>query len=416
MDKPIEKKNKVTKKHLWIAFGVIVVLFVSWNLLFGDKSSKLNVETDKISIARVEESFFKNYISVTGTVEPITTVFLDATEGGRVEEIVAEEGNMVEEGELLVKLSNTSLILEISNYEALVSRTSNELRQAQLLMDQQTLYSRSQILDVEYDIVKRKRDYYNNKVLLKGNHISQEEYDISEERLELSQKKLILLKENLKKDSIFRSVQVGALEKSVDRMQDNLVLVNEKLEGLNFRAPVSGELASLDLEIGQVLSRGQRIGQINILDSYKMRVEIDEYYISKVSKGLIGECDFSGRFYKGRIAKIYPEVTAGNFYSDMVFIDSIPSRIKIGQTSRIKLELGTPKTAILIPRGGFYQSTGGQWVYIIDPSGKFAEKRKISLGAQNPRYYEVLEGLKPGEKVIVSSYDNFGDADKLILK
>ena len=416
MDKPIEKKNKVTKKHLWIAFGVILVLFVSWNLLFGDKSSKLNVETDKISIARVEESFFKNYISVTGTVEPITTVFLDATEGGRVEEIVAEEGNMVKEGELLVRLSNTSLILEISNYEALVSRTSNELRQAQLLMDQQTLYSRSQILDVEYDIVKRKRDYDNNKVLLKGNHISQEEYDISEERLELSQKKLILLKENLKKDSIFRSVQVGALEKSVDRMQDNLVLVNEKLEGLNFGAPVSGELASLDLEIGQVLSRGQRIGQINILDSYKMRVEIDEYYISKVSKGLIGECDFSGRFYKGKIAKIYPEVTAGNFYSDMVFIDSVPSRIKIGQTSRIKLELGTPKTAILIPRGGFYQSTGGQWVYIIDPSGKFAEKRKISLGAQNPRYYEVLEGLKPGEKVIVSSYDNFGDADKLILK
>ncbi len=416
MDRPIEKKGKITKKHLWIAIGVVLVLFVSWNLLFGDKSSKLNVETDKISIALVEDSFFKNYISVTGTVEPITTVFLDATEGGRVEEIMAEEGNMVEEGELLVKLSNTSLILEISNYEALVSRTSNELRQAQLLMDQQTLNSRSQILDVEYDIIKRKRDFDNNKILLKGNHISQEEYDISKERLELSLKKLHLLKQNLKKDSIFRSVQVGALEKSVDRMQDNLVLVNEKLEGLNFGAPVSGELASLDLEIGQVLSRGQRIGQINILDSYKLRLEIDEYYISKVSKGLIGECDFSGRFYKGRIAKIYPEVTAGNFYSDMVFIDSVPSRIKIGQTSRIKLELGTPKTAILIPRGGFYQSTGGQWVYIIDPSGKFAEKRKISLGAQNPRYYEVLEGLKPGEKVIVSSYDNFGDADKLILK
>ncbi len=416
MDRPIEKKGKITKKHLWIAIGVVLVLFVSWNLLFGDKSSKLNVETDKISIALVEDSFFKNYISVTGTVEPITTIFLDATEGGRVEEIMAEEGNMVEEGELLVKLSNTSLILEISNYEALVSRTSNELRQAQLLMDQQTLNSRSQILDVEYDIIKRKRDFDNNKILLKGNHISQEEYDISKERLELSLKKLHLLKQNLKKDSIFRSVQVGALEKSVDRMQDNLVLVNEKLEGLNFGAPVSGELASLDLEIGQVLSRGQRIGQINILDSYKLRLEIDEYYISKVSKGLIGECDFSGRFYKGRIAKIYPEVKAGNFYSDMVFVDSVPLRIKIGQTSRIKLELGTPKTAILIPRGGFYQSTGGQWVYIIDPSGKFAEKRKISLGAQNPRYYEVLEGLKPGEKVIVSSYDNFGDADKLILK
>jgi len=293
MDRPIEKKNKITKKHIWIAFSVIVVVFFAWNLLFGDKSSKLNVEKDKLSIAGVQKSFFKNYISVTGTVEPITTVFLDAMEGGRVDEIVAEEGTMVKKGDLLVKLSNTSLILEISNYEALVSRTTNELRQARLLMDQQTLNSRSQILDVEYDIIKRKRDFKNNKILLEGNHISREEYDISKERLELAEKKLSLLKENLKKDSIFRSVQVNSLEKSVERMQHNLVLVNDRLEGLDFRAPVSGELASLDLEIGQVLSRGQRIGQINILDSYKMRVEIDEYYISKVSRGLVGECNFS---------------------------------------------------------------------------------------------------------------------------
>jgi HlyD family secretion protein len=416
MDRPIEKKNKITKKHIWIAFSVIIVVFFVWNLLFGDKSSKLNVEKDKISIAEVQRSFFKNYISVTGTVEPITTVYLDAMEGGRVDEIVAEEGTMVKKGDLLVKLSNTSLILEISNYEALVSRTTNELRQARLLMDQQTLNSRSQILDVEYDIIRRKRDFNNNKILLEGNHISREEYDISKERLELAEKKLSLLKENLKKDSIFRSVQVNSLEKSVERMQHNLVLVNDRLEGLDFRAPVSGELASLDLEIGQVLSRGQRIGQINILDSYKVRVEIDEYYISKVFRGLIGECDFSGSLFKGKITKIYPEVSGGDFYADMVFVDSVPGSIKIGQTSRIKLELGTPKTAILIPRGGFYQSTGGQWVYVVDPSGKFAVKRNISLGAQNPRYYEVLSGLEPGEKVIISGYDNFGDADKLILK
>ncbi len=416
MDRPIEKKNKITKKHIWIAILVIVVVFFAWNLLFGDKSSKLNVEKDKISITTVQESFFKNYISVNGTVEPITTVFLDAMEGGRVDEIVAEEGTMVKKGDLLVKLSNTSLILEISNYEALVSRTTNELRQARLLMDQQTLNSRSQILDVEYEIVKRKRDFKNNQILLDGNHISREEYEISKERLELAEKKLDLLKENLKKDSIFRSVQVNALEKSVERMQHNLVLVNDRLEGLNFRAPVSGELASLDLEIGQVLSRGQRIGQINILDSYKLRVEIDEYYISKVSRELTGECDFSGSLYKGRIIKIYPEVSGGNFYADMVFVDSVPKSIKIGQTSRIKLELGAPKTAVLIPRGGFYQSTGGQWVYVVDPSGKFAIKRSINLGAQNPRFYEVLSGLEPGEKVIISSYDNFGDAEKLILK
>ncbi|MDX2444725.1 MAG: HlyD family efflux transporter periplasmic adaptor subunit [Bacteroidales bacterium] len=415
MDRPIEKK-KITKKHVWIAVGVILVLLVLWSLVFGDKSSKYNVDIEKISINEVSEGYFKNYIPVTGRVEPITTVYLDAMEGGRVEEIVAEEGTMVEKGDLLLKLSNTSLILEISNYEALVSRTSNELRQAQLLMDQQTLNSRSQILGVEYDILQQKRDFENNRILLKGNHISQEEFNISKEQLDLSLKRLELLLENLEKDSIFRSVQVGALEKSVIRMQDNLVLVNEKLENLNFKAPVSGELASLDLEIGQVLNRGQRIGQINILDSYKLRLEIDEYYISKVSRGLSGECDFSGTSYKGSISKIYPEVTAGNFYSDMVFTDTIPPTIRIGQTSRIKLELGAPKTAVLIPRGGFYQSTGGQWVYILDPSEEFATKRSISLGAQNPRFYEILEGLKPGEKVITSSYDNFGNVDKLILK
>ena len=416
MDRPIEKNNKITKKHVWITVGVILVLLVLWNLIFGDKSSKYNVDVEKISINEVSEGHFKNYISVTGTVEPITTVYLDAIEGGRVEEIIAEEGTMVQKGDLLLTLSNTSLILEISNYEALVSRTSNELRQSRLLMDQQTLNSKSQILGVEYDILQQKRDFENNKILLKGNHISKEEFDISKEQLELSQKRLKLLRENLEKDSIFRSVQVGALEVSVIRMQENLVLVNEKLESLNFRAPVSGELASLDLEIGQVLNRGQRVGQINILDSYKLRVEIDEYYISKVTRRLSGECDFSGSLYKGTISKIYPEVAAGNFYADMVFIDSVPPTIKIGQTTRIKLELGAPKTAVLIPRGGFYQSTGGQWVYVLDPSEEFAVKRNISLGAQNPRFYEVLDGLKPGEKLITSSYDNFGNVDKLILK
>ena len=416
MDRPIENKSKIQKKHIWIFIAVLLVLLIAWQLVFGDKSSKLNVELDKIAIDEVSEGFFKNYISITGTVEPITTIFLDVMEGGRVDEIVAEEGTMIERNDILVKLSNVSLILEISNYEALVSRTSNELRQARLLMDQQTLNSKSQILEVEFNILQRQRTYDNNKILFEGNHISREEFDISKEQLELSIKRRNLLEENLKQDSKFRSVQIGSLEKSVQRMQDNLTLVNSRLESLHFRAPVSGELASLNLEIGQVLVRGQRIGQINILDSYKLRVEIDEYFISKVSKGLSGECDFSGTLYKGNISKIYPEVTAGKFYGDMVFADSIPPTIRIGQTSRIKLELGAPKTALLIPRGGFYQSTGGRWVYVVDPSGEFAEKREITLGAQNPRFYEVLSGLKPGDQVVVSSYDNFGDVDKLILK
>ena len=317
MDRPIERKGKLRKRHIWIGVGVVLILLVAWNLIFGDKSSKLNVYRDKITIEDVTEGDFKNYISVTGTVEPITTIYLDVTEGGRVEKIVAEEGTMVDSGEILVNLSNISLILEISNYEAQVSRITNELRQARLMMDQQTLNSKSQLLTVEYDVIQRRRTYENNKVLYSGDHISKEEFDLSREQLELAEKRLDLLLENLRQDSVFRTVQIASLMNSVNRMQRNLEIVNDRLASLNFSAPVSGELASLNLEIGQVLTRGERIGQINILDSYKLRVEIDEYFISKVQRGLSGECDFSGRLFDGVLTKIYPEVTAGKFYADM---------------------------------------------------------------------------------------------------
>ena len=417
MDRQIENKNKIRKKAIWISVFVVIGILVLYNIFFGDKSSKLNVDIDKVSIEEVKEGLFKNYIAVSGVVEPIKTIYLEATEGGsRVEEIVIDEGNMVNEGDIIVKLSNTSLILEISNYEALVSRTSNELRQARLLMEQQTLNSKSQLLELQTNILQQKRAFERNKVLFKDKHISEEEFNISKEVYDLSNKRHELLRENLQKDSIFRGVQVGELQSSLGRMQSNLELVQQRLESLNYRAPVSGELASLDLEVGKVISRGERIGQINILDSYKLRVDIDEYFISKVSRGLTGSCDFAGTSFNAIIKKIYPEVTSGRFFSDMEFVDNIPETIRIGQTSRIRLELGKPKTALLIPRGGYYQSTGGQWVYVVDETGDFAYKRKISLGSQNPRFYEVLSGLKPGEQVVTSGYDNFGDADKLIFK
>ncbi|UCG27751.1 MAG: HlyD family efflux transporter periplasmic adaptor subunit [Bacteroidales bacterium] len=417
MDRPIEKKHKVTKRVIWISIPSIVFLLLLYSIIFGDKSSKLNVEKDKITIEEITEDLYKNYIAVTGTVEPIQTIYLSSMEGGsRVEEIIIEEGNMVKQGDIIVELSNTSLILEISNYEAQVSRISNELRQARLLMEQQTLQSRSRLMELQTNILQQCRAYDNNKILFSESHISKEEFEISKEQYELSLQQLELLKENLKQDSVFRSVQVEALESSVRRMQQNLEIVTRRLESLNYRAPVSGELANLNLEVGQVINMGQRFGQINILDSYKLRVDIDEYFISNVSKGLFGECDFSGTSFMAIITKVYPEVTNGRFSVDMEFTDTVPEQIRIGQTSRIRLELGRPKTAILIPRGGYYQSTGGQWVYVVDPSGSFAEKRSITLGSQNPRYYEVLDGLQPGEKVVVSSYDNFGDVDKLIFK
>lgn len=417
MDRKIEKKYRLfSKRNIWIFAGSIIVLFVFYNLVFGDKSSKLNVETEKISIAPITKDVFQDYIAVIGTVEPIQTIYLDAIEGGRVEEIMRDEGSKLRKGDVILRLSNVNLVLDISNNEAQVARAINELRTARLLMVQQQMNSESQIIESERLLKSQARAYNNNKALYKEQHISKEEFELSKESYQATVQKLDLLKEIQHQDSIFRSIQIKSLETSVNSLSNNLEIIKQRMENLKVKAPVNGELASLNPEIGEVVTYGTRIGTINILDSYKLRVEIDEHYIARVNRGLVGECDFAGVPYPGKVTKIYPEVQGGRFYVDMIFTEKVPTAIRIGQTSRIKLELGESKQAILIPRGGFYQSTGGQWVYVIDQSGQFAYKRDISIGRQNPRYYEVLNGLEPGEQVIISSYDTFGDVDKLILK
>jgi HlyD family secretion protein len=417
MDRKIEKKHKLfSKRNIWIFIGSVAFLLILYTLIFGDKSSKLNVDVEKISIAEITKDVFQDYIAVIGTVEPIQTIYLDAVEGGRVEEILLDEGSKLKKGDVILRLSNVNLVLDISNNEANVARAVSELRTAKLLMVQQQLNSESQIIETERLLKLQDRAYKHNQILIKDNLISKEEFDQSKEQYDATIRKLKLLKQIQKQDSIFRAIQVGSLEASVSSLNSNLEIIKQRLENLNIKAPVDGELASLNPEVGEVVTYGSRIGTVNILDSYKLRVEIDEHYIARVNRGLTGQCDFAGVDYPGKITKIYPEVQNGRFYVDMVFTGKIPGAIRIGQTSRIKLELGESKEAVLIPRGGFYQSTGGQWVFVIDPSGEFAYRRDISIGRQNPRYYEVLSGLKPGEKVIISSYDTFGDVDKLILK
>jgi len=417
MDRKIEKKFKFfSKKTLWISIVSIIVLLVAYNLVFGDKSSKLNVEIDKISISEITRDVFQDYIAVIGTVEPIQTIYIDAVESGRVEEILREEGSMLKKGDVIMRVSNNNLILEISNVEAQIARAVNDQRNARLMMVQQQLSSESQIIETERLLAQYERAFNNNKILYEQSHISYEEYAQSREAFDANKKRLKLLKEIQYQDSIFRLVQIESMDVSVASLTKNLEIIKRRLDNLNIKASVNGELATLNPEIGEVITYGTRIGTINILDSYKLRVEIDEHYIARVSRGLTGECDFASTPYPGKIIKIYPEVQNGRFYVDMEFTGDIPPQIKIGQTSRIKLELGESKEAILIPRGGFYQSTGGQWVFVIDESGDFAYKRDISIGRQNPRFYEVLGGLEVGEKVIVSSYDNFGNVDKLILK
>lgn len=417
MDKVIVKKKWTLKKILTISGISALVLLVVYYLIFGDKSSKLNVEVDKITIEEVTEDLFRDYITQIGTVAPEKTIFLDATEGGsRVEEIVRKEGSMVKKGDIIVRFSNTSLILEISNNEAQVSQSMNQLRTVKLQMEQNSLNTRRQLIQFSFDLKDRERTYRNNKILFDQNHISKDEFERSKENWELTMESLDLFRQSWKNDSISQLTQIKSLEDDAIRMQKNSAIVRKRLESLDFRAPVDGELASLNLEIGQVIGMGTRIGTINVLDSYMLKVDIDEHYISRITKGLTGDCEFSSKMYKGIIKTVYPEVRNGRFTVDMIFTDQVPENIRIGQTSRINLELGESQKAILLPRGGFYQSTGGQWVYVVDPSGAFAVKRNIRINRQNPRVYEVSEGLTPGEKVIVSSYDNFGNVDKLILK
>jgi HlyD family secretion protein len=416
MDRKIEKKKGLSKKTIWILLGPLAVIAVIFNIFFGDKSSKLNVEKDKITIEEVKKDIFQDYIAVQGVVEPIQTIFLDAVEGGRVEEKLREEGSMLKKGEPIIRLSNNNLILEISNNEASVARAVSELRNARLMMDQQILNSNIQILELTKQVKKERRAYERNQLLVKEFHISEEDFLQSKEDYMTSEMLLALYKENHRNDSIYRGIQVSTLEVSVERMTINMDLTRKRLDNLNIKAPAHGELATLNPEIGEVVNYGTRIGTMNILDSYKLRVEIDEHYIARIDRGLIANCDFSGRNYMAKLVKVYPEVQNGRFAVDMNFTDEVPAQIRIGQTSRIRLELGESQAADLLSKGGFYQSTGGQWVYVVDPSGTFAMKRNISIGRQNPRFYEVIDGLAVGEKVIVSSYDNFGNVDKLILK
>jgi HlyD family secretion protein len=416
MDKPVSQDNKKRKKIIrYGAVGIIVLALIIY-LIFRDNSSKLNIEADKITIEEVKKDVFLDYISVIGTVEPIQTIYLDATEGGRVEEIYLREGTKVKKGEAIMRLSNDNLLLEISNYEAEVARAINDLKSMRVNLENQEINNKTQLLEYKYDILKLERDIKRNELLFKDKYISEEEYQQGKENYERKKNLYKLLSKKAYQDSVSTTMRIASSEESVESMQRNLAIIRNRLSKLTITAPADGELATLIPELGKVIGYGTPIGSVNILDSYKLRGEIDEHYISRVKTKLNAYCDFSEKEYPALVSKIYPEVSNNRFFVDLIFSGSIPTDIRIGQTSRVRLELGASQTAILIPRGGFYQSTGGQWIYVIDKNEKTAIKRDIKIGRQNPNFYEIVEGLTPGEKVITSNYDVFNNAEKLILK
>ena len=416
MDKPIEKKKGIRGKHIaWIA-GAIAFLVLMYMAFFAERTSTFRVEKDKLIIETVSENVFNDYITVPGTVEPISTIFLDAQEGGRVEEILIEEGSMVKEGDIILKLSNPDLYLNILDSEAQLAEKENFLRNTQIAMEQDRLQIKRELLNLKYDIERKKRNYDQNRMLMRDSLISVEEFIRSKEDLDMAIQSEELFVERQKQDSVFRSVQVDNLKNNLDNMRKNLSLVRQRMENLNVRATVDGQLGLLVPEIGQSISRGANMGQINVLTSFKVTAQIDEHYIDRIRTGLTATLDRQGNAFNLTVRRVYPEVRNGTFKIDMVFTDTIPANIRTGQTYYTSLQLGQPKTAILVPVGGFFQETGGQWIYVVDPSESYATRRDISTGRKNPKYYEILEGLQPGEKVIISGYDTFGKNEKLVFK
>lgn len=415
MDRKIEKKKWPPKRI--VAYSVIAIfpILILYFFVFGDYSRKLNVETERLTISIVKFEPFQEFIPVTGEVQPIETYFLDVAEGGRVVEKFVEEGALLDIGDPIIRLENPSLALNIMYNEAQVFQTMNSLRGVRLSMEQNSLYLKGQLLNLEYDIIKQKRVFRNNQKLYDKQLISQIEYEDSKDDYEYLLNLRDLTVETNKKDSLFRMEQIKNLEINVASMQKQLEMTKAQMENLTVRAPIKGQLTALMSEIGQSINRGQNLGRIDDIDNYKIRVQVDEHYLARIAKGQFGEFTFADKVYKLVIEKVYVQVNNGRFEVDMHFVDEVPDGIRRGQTVRIKLELGDLSDATTVARGGFFQTTGGQWVFVVSESGEVAEKRNISLGRKNTQVYEVLEGLKAGDKVITSSYDNYGDVDKLVL-
>ncbi len=416
MDRQLEKKKGLKKRHIgYIVLGVIMIAIIYF-AFFTDKTSTYRVFKDRLVIDEVKFGAFDDYHTITGQVEPIATIYLDAQEGGRVEERLIEEGSIVKEGDVILRMSNPDLSMSILDSEAQLAEKSNFLRNTMVTMEQERLQIKRELLNLSYDITKKKREFERNKVLFEENLISEEEYLTSKETYEYSSRSYDLYIERQKQDSIFRSIQIIQMEDNLENMRRNLKLVRQRQENLNIKAPVDGQLGTLNAEIGQSISRGQPIGQINVLTSHRVTALIDEHYIDRVRTGLIGHFERNDNEYELKVRRVYPQVRDNRFEIDMIFTGDVPENIRTGQTYHIELQLGESQEAIIIKKGGFFQTTGGQWIYVVDPSGNFAVRRDISLGEQNPIYYEVIEGLQPGEEVIVSNYESYGDNEKLVFK
>ena len=418
MDKIIEKKTgwrvAYTKKALPWWLGALLGIFIIY-LIARPNNKTLRVDKDTLTVSTAVKGEFNDYIRVSGRVQPMTTIQLSPQEGGMVQTILIEEGSKVKAGDPILILSNDNLDLQILNAEAELAEKENILRNTQIQMEQQKLDVRQNELEYGTNVEKLRRAYEQQKALYEDKLIAREDYLKAKEDYDLSLKKYDLIRERSRQDSLYRGTQVDRMEESLENMLLNMQMIRKRKGNLIVKAPIDGELGLLDVVLGQTIASGAKIGQINSVGTYKVEAQIDEHYIDRVVAGLEATFERQGETYATSIRKVYPEVRDGKFKADFKFEGEQPDNIRAGQTYYLNLQLGQPEEAVIIPRGTFYQKTGGKWIYVVNKEGNKAVKREIRIGRQNPQYYEVLEGLEPGEKVITSGYDTYGDSDVLVF-
>lgn len=415
MDRQIEKKSFLRRYAWYIAAAAALAALLVW-IVLGTTANTMTVDVSDITINDVTRGKFDDYVRLNGQVLPIQVVQISPEEGGIVREKVVEEGTRVRKGDVILRLSNSNLDLQILNAEAELAEKQNLLRNTQVAMQQDRLNNRTEQATLDTDCDRKRRAYEQNARLYKERLISKEVYLQSREDYNLARRKQSLISQRLKQDSIYRHVQMAQMEDNLDNMRKNVLLVRDRKNKLEVRSAIDGELGLLDVELGQNIAAGQNIGQINDLSDFKVQAQIDEHYIDRVRPGLSASFSRDGKTYLLRVRKVYPEVRNGTFRTDFVFVGERPAQMRSGQTFYVELALGKSQQATLIPRGTFFQTTGGNWIFVLDKSGRKAYRRNISIARQNPQYYEVTDGLEPGERVITSGYEAFKDNEVLVIK
>ena len=415
MDRQIEKKSFLRRYAWYIAAAAALAALLVW-IVLGTTANTTTVDASDITISDVTRGKFDDYVRLNGQVLPIQVVQISPEEGGIVREKVVEEGTRVRKGDVILRLSNSNLDLQILNAEAELAEKQNLLRNTQVAMQQDRLNNRTEQATLDTDCDRKRRAYEQNARLYKERLISKEVYLQSREDYKLARRKQSLISQRLKQDSLYRHVQMAQMEDNLDNMRKNVLLVRDRKNKLEVRSAIDGELGLLDVELGQNIAAGQNIGQINDLSDFKVQAQIDEHYIDRVRPGLSASFSRDGKTYRLRVRKVYPEVRNGTFRTDFVFVGERPAQMRSGQTYYVELALGKSQQATLIPRGTFFQTTGGNWIFVLDKSGRKAYRRNISIARQNPQYYEVTDGLEPGERVITSGYEAFKDNEVLVIK